>query len=59
MLDLLLPRTDGGVYVQWTVMGVFWLIVLVAIRRWSKDARLFIWGLATVNLAWFMIRMAH
>lgn len=59
MLELLLPRTDAGVYVQWVVMGFVWLIVLIATRRWSKDARLFIWGLATVNLAWFMLRMAH
>lgn len=58
-LDLLLPRTDAGVYVQWAVMMPLWLAVLIATRRWSKDARLFIWGLATVNLAWFMIRMAH
>lgn len=59
MLDLLLPRTDAGVYVQWAVMGTFWLLVIGFTRRRSKDARLFIWGLATVNLAWFMIRMAH
>ncbi len=59
MLDLLLPRTDAGVHVQWAVVAPFWLAVIVATRRWSKDTRLFIWGLATVNLAWFMIRMAH
>ena len=59
MLDLLLPRTDAGVAVQWAVMAPFWLIVLVATRRWSKDSRLLLWGLATVNVAWFMIRMAH
>lgn len=59
MLDLLLPRTDAGVYVQWAVMAPAWLIVMIATRRWSKDTRLLLWGLATVNVAWFMIRMAH
>ena len=59
MLELLLPRTDAGVYVQWAVMGPLWMIVMIATRRWSKETRLLLWGLATVNLAWFMIRMAH
>lgn len=59
MLELLLPRTDAGVYVQWAVMGAFWFGALIATRRWSKDARLLVWGIATVNLAWFMIRMVH
>lgn len=59
MLELLLPRTDAGVYVQWAVMVPLWLTLLITTRQWSKDARLFMWGLATVNVAWFMIRMAH
>ena len=59
MVDLLLPRTDDGVTVQWAVMLPFWLVVVVATRRWSKDARMLIWGLATINLAWFLLRMAH
>ena len=56
---MLLPRTDAGAKTQWIVAAVFWTAVMVAARRWSKDARLFLWGLATVNIAWFLIRMAH
>lgn len=59
MLDLLLPPTDNGARAQWVAAAMLWLVVLVATRRWSKDARLLLWGLATVNLAWFLLRMAH
>ena len=59
MVDLLLPRTDDGVTVQWAVMIPFWLVVVLTTRHWSKDARLLIWGMATMNLAWFLLRMAH
>ena len=59
MLELLLPRTDAGVAVQWLVASGFWLVVLVTSRRIDHSLRLLLWGLATINLAWFMLRMAH
>jgi len=59
MTDLLLPRTDDGVTAQWLIMVPFWLIVAVSARRLPRDIQLFIWGLATMNLAWFLLRMAH
>ncbi len=59
MTDLLLPRTDDGVTVQWLIMVPFWLIVAVSARRLPRDVQLLIWGLATMNLAWFLLRMAH
>ena len=59
LLDLLLPRTDRAVFIQWAVMIPFWVIVVIATRRLSKDVRTFIVGLAFVNLAWFAFRMVH
>ncbi len=59
LLDLVLPRTDRAVFVQWAVMIPFWVIVVITTRRLSKDVRTFIVGLAFVNLAWFAFRMVH
>jgi len=59
MLDLLQPRTDAGVNVQWAVMTPAW--ALIVWRTWSirREVRLLIWGVISLNLAWFLIRMAH
>jgi hypothetical protein len=57
--ELLLPRTDAGVAVQWAVMVPFWLLVLWSTRRRPKDYRIFIAGLAMMNLAWFAVRAVH
>ena len=59
LLDLLLPETDRGVALQWLIMVPFWLIVLVVTRRQPRDIRMFIAGLAMLNLAWFGARTIH
>lgn len=59
ILDILLPTSDRVVAIQTIVMAVFWLVVLIAIRRRSKDIRTFAYGLAMINLAWFAARMIH
>jgi hypothetical protein len=59
LLDLLLPETDRGAVTQWIVMGVVWLVVLVSTRRWRREYRQFLVGLAIVNLAWFAVRTVH
>lgn len=59
LIELALPRTDAGVYAQWVVMAVVWILVVWFTRRWSKDYRLFVYGLATVNAAWFAVRAIH
>jgi hypothetical protein len=59
LLDLLLPETDRGVALQWAIMLPFWLIVFIATRRQSQDIRVFIYGLAMLNLAWFAARTIH
>lgn len=59
LVDLLLPDTDREVLIQWAVMTPFWLVVIFAIRRRSKDVRTFVYGLAMLNLAWFAARTVH
>lgn len=59
ILDLLLPATDEAVRVQWVVMAFVWAAILVATRKLSKDYRLLVYGLLTVNLAWFALRAVH
>ena len=58
-LDILLPKTDRMVFIQWIVMAMFWAITFVATRGWSKDTRTFVYGLAMLNLAWFAARTVH
>lgn len=59
IVDLLLPRTDAGVAVQWAVMVPVWILAIVATRNWQRDFRHFVWGLIMINLAWFAIRAVH
>jgi hypothetical protein len=59
LLDFLLPETDRGVFIQWIVMGVVWIVALVASRGWRREYRLFVFGLVMINFAWFAVRTAH
>ena len=58
-LDLVLPKTDRVVAIQWIVMSVVWTIALIAVRAQSRDIRHFVLGLAVFNLAWFAARTVH
>ena len=59
LLDLLLPTTDRAAVIQWIVMGVVWTVVIAATWRWRREYRLFVYGLAMTNLAWFAARTVH
>lgn len=59
LLDLALPTTDRVVFIQWIVMSIFWVAMFVGSRKWSKDIRLFVYGIAMLNLAWFAFRTVH
>ena len=59
LVDLALPKTDSMVFVQWAVMIPFWGLVFFGIRKLSKDTRLFFYGVAMLNLAWFACRTVH
>ena len=59
LLDLLLPKTDQGVFIQWGVAAAVWPIALFFVRNASKDVRTFVIGLAVLNIAWFAARTIH
>ena len=59
LLDLLLPKTDQGVFIQWGVAALVWPVVLFFARNASKDVRTFVIGLAVLNIAWFAARTIH
>lgn len=61
LLDIVLPRTDRVVFIQWAIMTPFWLLVLIVTFRRTpvKEYRQFVVGLAVMNLAWFCARMIH
>jgi len=59
LLDLLLPETDRGAIIQWVVMAIVWTGVLFVARGWRREYRLFLIGLAVMNIAWFAVRTVH
>ena len=59
LLDLLLPKTDRAVGIQWMIMVPLWLLAIALTRNMQKETRLFVYGLAMLNLAWFAARTIH
>jgi len=59
LLDLVLPKTDKTVAIQWAIMGPIWLLAIGFSWQFVRDIRHFIWGLCMINFAWFMARMIH
>ncbi len=59
VLDVLLPKTDRVVFIQWAIMVPFWLAMFVVMRKQNRDLRTFVFGLAMLNLAWFAVRTVH
>lgn len=59
LLDLVLPKTDKTVAIQWAIMGPIWLLAIAVSWQFERDIRHFIWGLCMINFAWFMARMVH
>ena len=58
MIEILLPRTDAGVTVQFVIATVVFALVLW--RAWrSKDARIFVIGLWLVTYAGMGLRALH
>lgn len=58
-LDIVLPKTDRIVAIQWAVMGPIWLLAIGISWQTERDIRHFIWGLCMINFSWFMARMIH
>lgn len=59
LLDLLLPKTDRTVAIQWIVATIVWVSALWFVRKQDRDIRHFVLGLAVANLAWFAFRTVH
>lgn len=57
-MDLLLPRTDGGVAVQAAIAAAVFGAALVMVRR-DRDLRVFVGGLGMLAAAWFGVRAVH
>jgi hypothetical protein len=58
MVELLLPRTDGGALAQALGAVVVFGGVAFAVRR-NREMLVFVAGLATVTAAWFALRTVH
>ncbi len=59
VVDLLLPKTDRLVVIEFVVMGVVWAVLVPWSFRWRGEYRTFVIGLAVLNLAWFGARAIH
>ncbi len=61
ILEMTLPRTDAGVFVQTIVMGIFWVVTIttVLVLDARREYQTFAVGLAMVNFAWFAARTVH
>jgi hypothetical protein len=58
LIDLLLPRTDGGVAVQVVIVVVAAISGLYVTRR-RPDARLLVIGVALLAVAFMALRAVH
>ena len=58
MIDLLVPRTDGGVAVQLVIFTTAAVIALVLLRR-RRDWLLLAIGLTVFGLSLFGVRALH
>lgn len=56
--EILLPRTDAGVYAQAAVVFPALGIALLVVRQ-DRDLRTFVLGLAVMTLALFGVRALH
>lgn len=58
LVDLALPRTNAGAFVQAAIAVMIFGIVLWRVRH-DRDIRTFVVGVATLTFAWFALRTLH
>ena len=58
LVDLALPRTDAGAFVQAAIAVPIFGIAVWRVRH-NRDIRTFVVGVATLTLAWFALRTLH
>ena len=57
-MELLLPRTDGGVLVQFVVAALVLATALFFVRR-HRDVCVLVAGLGLTLAGWFALRAVH
>jgi len=58
LVDLALPRTDAGAFVQAAIAVPIFGIAIWRVRH-NRDIRTFVAGLAMITFAWFALRTLH
>ena len=58
-LDIVLPRTDRMVAIQWAIMGPLWLFFVGLSWGYDRDIRHFIQGVCLITFSWMLARMIH
>ena len=58
MLDILQPRTDGGVAIQLAIFAITAATVLVVVRR-RREWLLLVTGVTVLGLSLFGVRALH
>ena len=58
LVDLALPRTDAGAFVQAAIAVPIFGIAIWRVRH-HRDIRTFVVGVATLTFAWFALRTLH
>ena len=58
-LDIVLPRTDRIVAIQWAIMGPLWLFFVGLSWGYERDIRHFIQGVCLITFSWMLARMIH
>lgn len=58
MIELLLPRTDAGVFVQVAVVAVVGALAVAATWR-NRELRLFAVGCVVLTAGWMALRTVH
>ena len=58
LVDLALPRTDAGAFVQAAIAVPVFGIAVWRVRH-NRDIRTFVFGVATLTFAWFALRTLH
>jgi len=58
LVDLALPRTDAGAFVQAAIAVPIFGIAVWRVRH-DRDIRIFVVGPAALTFAWFALRTLH
>jgi hypothetical protein len=58
LIEILLPRTDGGAAFQAVAALPVFAAALVAVRG-NRDLVVFVTGLTVLTYAWFALRTVH